>query len=275
MFCPMSSRHLVLALGGLALLAPLVGCTTTTSTGAAPSSSSGGGGGSPDGGAAAKAPLGCLGILTCVKNDSCTTDACTNACLTQGSADAQKQVTDLATCNQNAGCSDSTCLQTNCKSELAACLAGSTPPATGTTPTGTAPPGSVPSSFVGTWVAGFSGTTSENELQFGADGSGLYEESYNGGIGECASAVVAKYQGSAVIDPNAATIKVYATTVTELTNTCGTPSTKNQPAKTLSFTYQDDSLGDGGIFVIDADCASQYTRQADINVYCGATYRKK
>jgi hypothetical protein len=253
----------------------LAGCTAS-STGANPNGGDAGTMMTRDAGAGG-APLGCLGVFTCVNNSNCSTDACVNGCLAQGSPDAQKQVTDLATCYQNASCTDSACLKANCEPQLDACVAGSAPAPTGTDlEGGSGPPGSVPADFVGTWMAGDSfdlGAT--QELQFNADGTGLYAQSFSGSLGQCASTIVTKYEGTVVIDAGAATITVYATTVTESTSACGAPTTMTKPAKTLSFTYQPDNLNDGGISVVDSVCASQYTAQPDINLYCTYLYRKQ
>ncbi len=271
----MSTRGLLLVVGLLALS----GCTASATNNAQPSSSSGGTTGGDAGagaGAAGTPPLTCLGILQCVQKNSCSTDACIDSCMKQGSSAAQKQLTDLATCNQNAGCTDSTCLQTNCKPQLDACVAGSKPADTGTSLSGNAPPGSVPADMVGTWTAGDAFNLSdEKEFVFGADGSGQFVEVYNGTLSQCASGLVEKYIGSAVIDESASTIKIYASKVQEITNTCGAPVTTDKPAKTLSFTYQPGDNGDG-IMITDADCAAKYPDdQASANLYCRYTYRKQ
>ncbi|HEY8077134.1 MAG TPA: hypothetical protein VIF62_23570 [Labilithrix sp.] len=262
----MSNRALLV----VASLLVLTGCTASSTNDAQPSSSSGGAASD-----AGTQPLTCLGILQCVTTDNCATNACVDACMQQGASAAQKQLTDLATCSQSEMCSDATCLQSKCKSQLDACIQGSKPADTGSALSGNAPAGSVPSDWVGTWQAGdASNLTNEKEFVFGADGSGQFIESYNGSLSNCASGLVEKYIGTAVIDASASAIKVYATKVEEITNTCGQPVTTDKPQKTLSFTYEPTSDNDG-IMITDADCAAQYAGDsASANLYCRYTYRK-
>ncbi len=226
----------------------------------------------------AAAPQGttCLGILTCVQKQSCSDDACVDACMKQGTQDAQTAVTNLATCYQTNACQDAACLQSNCASELGACVSESAPPKSGQPMTGgsNVPAGSVPPSFVGTWsyMDGFD-PGSETSWTFDANGTASYSNAYSGGLSNCTNTTLIRYDGNAVIDGTSITL--YATKAQTMTDTCGIESTMPETASTLTFTYTFND--DGTMHTIDSTCAAQYapSETTNINLYCGATFTKQ
>lgn len=66
--------------------------------------------------------LSCTATLACA--EACTTDPCVEDCLERASASATQQIQALVTCSESAGCEDDdACLQLNCPTQLAACIA--------------------------------------------------------------------------------------------------------------------------------------------------------
>jgi hypothetical protein len=75
----------------------------------------------------------CVDIINCISTCIEGDEACFNACLASGSAQAQQQVAAVAQCLGSADCAegDNQCVQTTCGAEIAACTAGgggNTPP---------------------------------------------------------------------------------------------------------------------------------------------------
>jgi hypothetical protein len=218
--------------------------------------------------------LSCLGILSCVSTNCTTADSCVDTCMQQGSTESQTEVTNLATCYQNAGCQDSTCLQKNCMTELQACVSASAPPQTGTPSDGqNLPPGNVPADFVGTWTAGDAFDPSfTTTMEFAADGSGRYAQGNVGSLGDCTSTTIMNYNGTAVID--ATTITFYSEQASTTQSLCGQQGTVPAQLITTVFTYSWNA--DGSLDAIDQSCAKPYADSpSSVNLYCRYTYRKQ
>ncbi|HEY2367672.1 MAG TPA: hypothetical protein VGH87_14850 [Polyangiaceae bacterium] len=222
---------------------------------------------------AAPPALSCLGVLSCV-NQNCTTDACVDTCMQQGSPEAQTEVTNLATCNQNAGCQDATCLQKNCMTELEACVSTSTPPQVGTPSDGqNLPPGNVPAELVGTWNAndGFDPSYSQT-FQFNADGTGRYAQGMTGGLGGCDNTTIIDRDGPVVID--ATTITFYSETAATTQSLCGQQGTSAAQLATTVFTYTWQT--DGSLLAVEQSCAQEYADSpGSIGLYCTSTFQKQ
>ena len=105
-------------------------------------------------------------------------------------------------------------------------------------------------------------------VQRGRDGE--LHRAYAATFGGCAGVIVSQDSGTAVAD--ASSITLYATTVSETTTSCGTPSTVQKPAVTLAYTYTTDETNGPALLITDSSCASQYSDQASINLYCTYTY---
>lgn len=70
--------------------------------------------------------LDCPGIFDCVDVCDASDDPCIDACLDRGSAETLGVVADLVECAQENGCTDETCLETQCGPEVARCAGFST-----------------------------------------------------------------------------------------------------------------------------------------------------
>lgn len=221
--------------------------------------------GGKDGGTSASVALNCAAILNCAAACADNDDACANACLANGSSDAQSTATALAQCYNDHACADAACLNTNCSNELDACFSQGKPTGTPLDPTSTTP-GSVPANLVGSWAMANYGAT--NRFKFNADGTGYYQTSLTQGD-SCLITENTTWDGTAVIDDT--TITVYATTVTNTRDECGTRSQTSDPAKTLHFTYTYDASADA-LTVLDGDCAAQYPDSpSSAQLYCQNT----
>jgi hypothetical protein len=160
-------------------------CTSTDGGG-----DGGGGNGGGGGGGGASEGTTCAQVLDCI--DTCSTDACANNCVADGSNEAQDQINDLAACIEQSTCTDPTCISQQCSAELTACggdLGGGGGGQQGTP---------LPAQLVGTWdhtAAGVSIT-----FQLTADGrvskvAGLFT-----GSGSCSSSFVFQYDGIVELD---------------------------------------------------------------------------
>jgi hypothetical protein len=226
----------------------------------------------PDAQPAAPPALTCLGVLSCV-NQSCTTDACVDDCMKKGSTDAQTQVTNLATCNQNNGCNDASCLQLHCATELQACVSASAPTQNGTPSDGrNLPTGNVPAEFVGTWTAGDAFDPSYSQtFEFKADGTGRYAQGMSGGIGGCDNTTIINQNGPVVID--ATTITFYSQTAGTTQSLCGQEGSAPAQLKTTTFAYTLNA--DGSLLATEQSCAAEYAGYpTSIGLYCASTFRK-
>lgn len=91
----------------------------------------GGGDDEGDGGGGNGGPgptkAGCVKVFECAIE--CEDQSCMDSCTAKGTAAAQQQFGDLATCITAAECSDMGCMWTNCSDEAAAC---GLPPPSGT-----------------------------------------------------------------------------------------------------------------------------------------------
>lgn len=231
-------------------------------------------GGDPDHPTKAAPPtLSCLGILSCV-NANCSTDACVDSCMQQGTTDSQMEVTNLAVCYQNNACQDATCLQHNCMTELQACVGSSAPPQIGTPSDGqNLPPGNVPADFVGTWSAGDSFDPGHVQtFEFDADGVARYSDGTTGSLGDCTSSRIFDYNGTAVIDDS--TITFYSRQASTTESVCGEQG--NVDAQLVTSVYAYTWNTDGSFDSIEQSCADKYASdQASVNLYCRWTFRKQ
>ena len=62
----------------------------------------------------------CSLVLQCA--DTCTDDACEQACIATGTPFARQLIDMIVACGQTHGCSNATCLLTSCRAQVQACL---------------------------------------------------------------------------------------------------------------------------------------------------------
>jgi hypothetical protein len=81
--------------------------------------------------------LSCAQIIQCLSSCNANDNACGQACVQRGDAQAQQMLSALTGCLQRYGCQDTSCLQQNCGGEYSACSGSATaPPAPAPGPTG-------------------------------------------------------------------------------------------------------------------------------------------
>ena len=195
------------------------GCSSTTKGGAGPD-----GGTTPgsDGGATpAATALTCGGIFDCATKCEEAGTPCDDACLAKGSPAGRDAVNGLVACSETNRCADGTCLQTNCKTELTACVqsAGSSAKPL----EGSAPAGNVPAELIAVWKG------LEESLEFRADGT--VGRSLRIRAATCTYEAIDN--GTAVVD--AATITLYFTSGSF--KDCTGPDTDPYKPTSETFTY--------------------------------------
>ncbi len=231
----------------------VLGCTVTQ---AAP--------GAPDSGAgAAEAPrLSCVQSWQCIVDCPDADQACPDACVEKADEEGKRKLTALAECIQTKMCADASCLQTECRAPLAACLqapAGSRPPAPSQIPAG-----DVPGDLVGSWVNVNSGTTVR--LTLNADGSASYLTGFVSNIKGCFSTKTTTESGNAVVTGD--TITVYSDQVVVKEVVCSTsfPSEGGTPT-VISLPYSRE--GADTLKTINGTCAAKYAdSEYSIKAYC-------
>ncbi len=205
----------------------------TAGAGNEPDSSAGAGGeGGAASGGAQPSSLTCMGMLRCAADcPDEDADACVTACLERTAESSQTVTAEFLQCLVDNECPDATCLQENCESELAACVADDTSAIDGTPTTEPAPDGAVPPELVGIWSSvGLSGGTS---YEFEADGQTtqafLIESSYGCTLKtELSSSGVTTVTGDLLV--------YHRTKGTLGTTTCGT--VKTQPLEPADIAYR-------------------------------------
>lgn len=219
----------------------------------APGASNGGAGGASDepgaSAGAAGAPssseppssLTCMGLLRCAAEcPDEEADACVGACIEQVAASSETVTAEFLQCLVDSQCPDATCLQEQCESELAACVADDTNTVDGTPTTEPAPDGAVPPELVGTWSSvGLSGGMS---YEFEADGTTtqafLSESTYGCTLRtELASSGVTTVTGNLLV--------YHRTEGTLGTTTCGTVTTKPVEPADIAYRYELGTYEDG------------------------------
>jgi hypothetical protein len=246
-------------------LRPLLACILLTAcTSSSPSSTAGDGGASGDGSGGTAGPVGagalsCGAIFDCISKCAPNDSACVNACLADGTSDAQTAVNNVASCYQAHSCADSTCLQTNCAAEMQACLATAAG-GTGQPLTGAAPTGNIPADLVGEWIG------SETLYDFKADGTVARSSS----VTDSSCVTQSDEDGTAVA--SGSTVTMYFTT--GIFKICGTTSTDPYKPVTDTFTYRIDSTDVGlALRLTQQNCS--YTAQSDIDFYCTNGFDKQ
>ncbi len=228
-----------------------------------------------DPGVVAEAPsLSCLEILQCIVDCPDGDDACPDACGERGTPQGQTDILSFATCINDEGCTEATCVQDKCAVSLAACVGSSAPVSTGEPLTTTAPPGSVPAELVGSWAGARNGST--ERLIFNADGSGEWHSTVSWQQYACLSFTRLVRKGSFVVEDRIMTL--HATSVVQTVRECSPPEENTvQPATTEHLRWSRDQTDPNTLFVVDNACAAMYPQNQNeclgcpINLYC--TYR--
>ncbi|MFO0751365.1 MAG: hypothetical protein U1F43_37705 [Myxococcota bacterium] len=73
------------------------------------------------GGTGGVGSFNCQHVYSCVAGCAASDAACASHCVDSGTATAQAQYQDVASCRQERGCSDDACVQASCGAELTAC----------------------------------------------------------------------------------------------------------------------------------------------------------
>ncbi|MEO6598553.1 MAG: hypothetical protein ABIQ16_01680 [Polyangiaceae bacterium] len=114
--------------------------------------------------------LTCMGVLRCAADcPDQDSDACAEACVERTAASSEAVTLGFLQCVVDSQCSDATCLQEKCESELSACVSDDTSTVDGTPSTEPAPMGAVPTELVGLWSS--VGTSGGVTFEFEADGT--------------------------------------------------------------------------------------------------------
>ena len=80
-----------------------------------------------------------VGTLSCREiveqcDSQCGDPLCINRCTGEGNEEAQGQHAALLDCGQRNGCTDQTCMEQSCPTEITACMGPTTPPEDATSP---------------------------------------------------------------------------------------------------------------------------------------------
>jgi hypothetical protein len=243
----------------LASLLLLTACSSSSTSNNASDGGAAGGDGGGTAGAVGAGALTCGAIFDCISKCAADDSTCVNTCFAAGTPDAQTAVNNVATCYQNHSCADSTCLQTNCTTEMQACVATAAGGA-GQPLTGAAPTGNIPQELVGEWIG------SETLYDFKADGT--VARSSNVTDSSCQTSSVE--DGTAVA--SGTTLTMYFTT--GIFKICGTTSTDPYKPVTDTFTYRIDNTDVGtALRLAQQNCS--YTDQSDIDFYCTNGFDKQ
>ncbi|MHB8874966.1 MAG: hypothetical protein ACYC8T_14865 [Myxococcaceae bacterium] len=216
------------------------------------------------GGVAPPAPnLSCLQILKCIIDCPDIDTACPDACVEKGSVEGKANVISFAQCIETNGCTDATCLQTNCAASLNLCVTSSAPDTGGTPLQGTAPPGSVPADLVGVWSGARDGIT--QEMTFNADGTGVWMSAITWQQYACLSFKRTTRTGNFVVGEQGAAaygpITVYATSVETSERQCVPPdvvTSLGARTENLLWSRPDDPADKNTIFLVDMECAAPH-----------------
>jgi len=185
--------------------------------------------------------LTCMGMLRCAAEcPDDEADACVGACIEHVSASSEAVTVEFLQCLVDSQCSDATCLQEQCESELAACLADDANTVDGAPTSEPAPEGSVPRELVGIWSSvGLSGGVS---YEFEADGTTtqafVSESSYGCTLKtELSSSGVTTVTGDLLV--------YHRTEGTLGTTTCGTVTTRAVEPADIAYRYTLGTYEDG------------------------------
>ncbi|AKU95575.1 hypothetical protein AKJ09_02239 [Labilithrix luteola] len=231
----------------MSAVALVVGCTQGMSNGA-----SGDGGDAPgsspagarDGGTA-PSRLSCMGVLKCA--GGCPdegVDACVQACVDETSESSQPVTTAFIQCIANNQCADTTCIQTRCQSELAACVADDASAVLGTPSSGQsdagAGAGSMPTELVALWSQ--VGLSSGMSYEFSADGTTIqaYKNETNYG---CDSEIDLSSSGVTTVAGDS--LIYHRLQGTLVTKTCGTTKSKAAEPADIAYRYTLGTFDDG------------------------------
>lgn len=264
-------------LGG-ALLGIALGCTQAqpNADGSGGSGASGGSGGSGGNVAAPPSNLSCLQILHCIADCTDMDGPCPDACGEQGSADGYAKVYELATCIETEGCTEATCVEDLCYSQLAECVASSGPEETGTPLQGGGPPGSIPGNLVGSWVGVRDGNTWR--LTLNGDGTASWVVDSTWQQYACLSFKSVTKSGTIVVEPTIMTL--YATSVVVAEQSCSPPATESvQDPVTNQLQWHPHETDPNVLFIIDeAACAAKKIPMNDemaMAMYCTARMERQ
>lgn len=186
--------------------------------------------------------LSCLNVLQCA--GACpedNVDACVEDCLNQTSDSSQPVTLALVQCIADNACADSACIQAECESKLAACVADdASVAAQGEPPNGPTPTGSIPSELVGLWSQ--VGLTSGMSFEFSADGTTIqaYSSETNYGCDlktQLSSSGVTTVSGDSLI--------YHRLQGTLGTKTCSTITTKSVEPADIAYRYALGAYDDG------------------------------
>ena len=231
-----------------------LGCSSTsTGGGAAPD------GGSADGGAAAPgSALSCSGIIACGAACADNDTPCADACIAKGSPAAQEAVTNVVTCVTDNSCQDSACFETQCPTQIEACVASGN--SGGEALTGSAPTGSVPADLVGRWHS------YDDFYEFFADGT--VARVTEGKVGSCKSSRLEK--GTAVTEGTSLTVYFTSSVFT----ICDRPGNSDYAPNSKGFTY---SVGPSnvGVKLVLTETKCRYSDPAAAAMYCTVGYDKE
>lgn len=203
-------------------------------------------------------------IVACPEND----EPCAEACNAKGTPQAQTQVIDLARCIETASCSDSSCVTTNCSTELTTCIGQSIPETDPGAPIqgGNVPAGSVPSNMVGSWAGARYGQT--ERLVFNADGTARWESSTTSQYYACLYISGTYRTGTAVITDK--TITFHAAQIEDRIHDCAGPDEVTQKAAaTAVIEYSVSTSDPNELLIVDEACAAKYPEARNNCMYAG------
>jgi hypothetical protein len=224
--------------------------------------------GSSDAGPSANEPpppgVTCLQVLQCIIDCPDSDKACPDACVEKGSSEAQSNVAAFARCVETNACTDATCTEEHCSTEIEACVASSKPKSSGTALEGAPPAGSVPADLVGSWAGANSGAT--ERLVFNADGTGNWQSAVASSRPACFSFTRTTRSGTFVVTDT--TITLYATSVVTNVQNCKPPQRDTEePPVTEAITWERKDANT--IAIVDSACAAKYAGyEYSIGQYC-------
>lgn len=180
--------------------------------------------------------LTCLGVLQCVGDcPEATAEACADACLARTLKSSQAVTEALEDCLERTQCADATCIQTQCKDELAACIADDASAVSGgeKPPAGTTPTGSVPPELVGVW--GRVGLSDGTSFTFEADGSTIFVASNKTASSYCDYGFEVKASGVTTVSKD--TLVFHRLEGTVVTESCDKPTGKALDPADITYRY--------------------------------------
>jgi len=182
--------------------------------------------------------LSCTKILDCI--DACTTNACADNCVADGSDHAQDLADALLACIDNNGCADFACVESRCGTQLATCDADGKGGGGGGGMQGT----TLPASLVGAWANSSASAPVSYELS--ASGQSRKVAALFTGSGSCNSSFVQQVDGSVQLAGDVLTITPVTATFTSF-GCDGTTPTNSGPSNAsvehLRFQVGTDSQG--------------------------------